>query len=746
MLTSHTDNTIEAMGKNNIRHLIKQFISFLNISALDIEIMRKYRDVLANGASDFAEIFYDYLFTSEPSAKVLEEFEKNGGNIEQLIEAQLRHLLKFLDADSSVKYASKQVKIGQIHHHHNIEPVWIMGAYHLYLQHLRDVIHDSKEQIKLADQKKLSDAISKFLFQDIGLMLQGYWEAALEDTEDEKCKIDELQQQVSSLLANLPQVLWSVDVINNKLLYISPTTQDICPIEAEMPIPCLAWTIADDRQRVENAWNKALNGETVEIETRVLAPQDETRWFRREFHPYMDVQGNVIRIDGIMEDTTETRRTLQRMEHLANTDVLTGLANRSLWYDRLTHAIASASRKQEQIVLMLLDLNHFKMINDTLGHPAGDAILKQVAARMQGVIRDSDTLARLGGDEFSVLLTDFNNAEKSSIKVANKILKSLRQPFYLDNSDELYLGASIGIAFYPDHGEDTDTLLSHADIAMYAAKRGGDRDYTFYDPGTDKAASHHLKLSSWLRRSIERDELTLDYQPKVAMTTGQVCGVEALIRWNHPKKGLIQPDQFIHIAEQNGMITPITDWVLQSALTQANKWHHAGLNSSVAINISARTFQNPKLVQRIIQAIETADVSASLLEVEITENVLMTDLERGCDVIEKLAELGVRISIDDFGTGYSSLAYLKRLPIHTVKIDKSFVMDMMDNDNDAVIVRSIIDLGQRLGLEVIAEGVENQQTWDLLKEWGCNTVQGFHVSRPANSLVMSDWLSNNMLH
>ena len=729
----------------SIQCLSEQYVEFLNISSADIEIMHRYRHVLIKGATRFAEVFYDYLFKSGPSKAVLMQFQKQGGSIEQLVQSQLGHLMKFLDANISTKYAHQQIKIGQIHHKYDIEPVWILGAYHLYLNHLQDIIFEDDGDIKEGDHKKLNDALSKFLFQDIGLMLQGYWEMALEQIEVEKQKIAELQQQVSSLLENIPQVLWSVDVVNNKPLYISPATNDICSIQVEMPIPCLAWTIDEDKLRVEQAWEKALQGNKVDIESRVIVQDGQPRWFRREFHPYFDTEGKVVRIDGIMEDTTEAKMALKRMEHLANTDVLTGLANRTLWYDRLTQAIAASERHNKQVVLMLLDLNHFKMVNDTLGHPVGDKILKQVAIRMENVIRDSDTLARLGGDEFSVLLSEVDDPEKSSINVARKIIDCLRKPFYLDNNDEIYLGASIGIALYPDHGKDADTLLSHADIAMYAAKRG-DSDYTFYDPDSDESASSQLKLSAWLRHSIEREELDIHYQPKVAMHNGRVCGMEALLRWNHPKKGVISPDQFIPVAEQNGMITPITDWVLESALKQANEWKQSGLTSCVAVNISARSFQNPKLVQRIQSAIRSADMDGDCLEIEITENVLMTDLERGSDITAQLNDLGVKISIDDFGTGYSSLAYLKRLPIHTVKIDKSFVLDMIQNENDAVIVRSIIDLGHRLGLEVIAEGVENQQTWDLLKEWGCNTVQGYHVSKPKDGYQISNWLEQNSRH
>ena len=718
----------------------RDFDNLLQIQPEDLEIVRKHGALLSEGAARFARVFYDYLFAFPATSEVLQRYQAGGGDIERLRQGQMRHLLDFLKADTSVDTARQLIHIGQIHFDRNIEPVWLMGAYRLYLEHLREQLHTLGEQLPAEDAAHLERALPKLLFRDIGLMLEGYWESAVACLRDEQDKLAQLQHQISSLLANVPQVLWSVDVIHNRPIYVSPTTRQICPLDAQMPIPCLGWTIPEDQAKVRAAWERALQGETVEVESRVVAPDGvEPRWFRRVFHPYADDSGTVVRIDGVMEDTTEAKHALQRLEHLATTDTLTDLANRALWYDRLSLAIAGAQRSGKQVALMLLDLNHFKMVNDTLGHPAGDELLRHVAQRLRQILRDTDTLARLGGDEFSIILPECDDPHAASMEVARKVLACFHEPFSLQESDDIYLGASIGIVFYPDHGNDADSLVSRADIAMYSAKRG-DSGYFFYDPGSDAGAAEELQLSGWLRKALPRGEFELHFQPKVEIGTGRVCGMEALLRWHHPERGLIMPSEFISIAEQNGMITPITDWVLTQALEQCKHWRAAGLAVPVAINMSARSFQNRKLVERVEQALEQVGVSGECLEIEITENMLMADLEHGNQILGRLSQCGVGVAIDDFGTGYSSLAYLKSLPIRTVKIDKSFILDMGENDNDAVIVRSIVDLGHNLGFQVIAEGVETLEAWQLLEILGCDAAQGYFISRPAPAESVTDWL------
>ena len=384
------------------------------------------------------------------------------------------------------------------------------------------------------------------------------------------------------------------------------------------------------------------------------------------------------------------------------------------------------------------------MINDTLGHAAGDRLLRQVAQRLQKVLRDSDTLARLGGDEFAVLLPGITDADQAGAMVAGKVKECFVEPF-LHNGEELYLDAAIGMSIYPDHGEDADSLLSRADIAMYGAKRK-DFTFSFYDPGSDVSAAEQLQIAAGLRHALERGEFSLVYQPKIDMQRRRICGVEALLRWQHPLRGLILPERFIPVAEQIGQIGAITDWVLLTALMQCKQWRNAGLDLPVAVNVSASSFQNPRLLDRVRWALSEAQVPPECLEIEITENTLMIDLERGVEILHSLSRLGVAVAIDDFGTGYSSLSYLRQLPIHTLKIDKSFLIDVAKVGNDNVIVRSIIDLGHNLGYKVIAEGVETSYAWELLEGLGCDAVQGYHISHPLTHEGLGLWLADSPWH
>ena len=384
-----------------------------------------------------------------------------------------------------------------------------------------------------------------------------------------------------------------------------------------------------------------------------------------------------------------------------------------------------------------MDLDHFKEINDTLGHQAGDQILIEVAKRLAGALRDGDTLTRLGGDEFGVLLPQVTDPRRTGERVARKLLQTLSAPFqYQEN--ELYLNASVGIVSFPEHGEDMDTLLSHADVAMYTCKNR-DARFAHYDPGIDPNAPQRLQLSGDLRHALDRREFVLHYQPKIDIKTRRLVGAEALIRWNHPTRGLLPPDQFIPLAERSGVIKPMTDWVIDKALAQCRAWRKSGLPMQMAINLSGRVFQDPRFAGRVTAALAANGLRPNCLEVEITENILMTDIEHVSATLKVLHDLGALVSIDDFGTGYSSLAYLKQLPLNTLKIDKTFVLDMVKDENDALIVRAIIDLAHNLGRDVIAEGIENEETWNLLEMLGCDRAQGFHIARPMPAAEFLAW-------
>jgi len=718
------------------------FNRFLGISESDSRILHRYHAALMDGGEEFAGVFYSYLQSYPATATILERYQQRGGQIGELVQNQLKHLWNLLSGSTSDSSATRLAEIGLHHQRFGIEPVWVMGAYLLYWDHLYERIR-SNPAIDAMDIPALENAITKFLFRDMGLMLEGYWDAALQAVETEHQQVEQLQTQVTSLLSNLPQVLWSVDVIHNRPLYVSPTTRKICNLDVEMPIPCLGWTVPEDRETVEHAWQQALAGEQVEVESRVRVPGEPERWFRRVFQPYRDTTGRVVRIDGLMEDATDAKLTIERLHQLATTDSLTGLHNRALFRDRFEQAIAWARRSMERrdVVLMLMDLDHFKEINDTLGHTVGDGVLRLVADRIKSVLRDTDTLARLGGDEFAVLLPNSPNGRVSADLLARDILACFQKPFRHDNH-ELYLAAGIGIAVYPEHGEDVDTLMSRADVAMYGAKHK-DLPYVFYDAGSDPHTPQRLHLVAEMRRALDNGEFVLHFQPQIDLRHRSVTGVEALIRWNHPERGQLLPQQFLPTAERTGLINPITDWVLNEATRQCRTWQKNGLPLRVAVNLASRNFQQPDLIGKIESAMRNSGSALSCLEIEITENVLLSDIERSTEVLRHLHDMGVTLSIDDYGTGYSSLAYLKKLPLHNLKIDKSFVQDMARDENDAVIVRSTIDLAHNLGYRVVAEGVEDEEAHDLLEILGCDSIQGYFVSVPQEAGQFEAWLRDS---
>ncbi len=731
------------MTAPNIRELNKAFNLFLRISEEEKSLLSQNRAILTKDTDTFVEAFYTYLLAFPITANVLHDFQKSGGELSTLAASQATHFQALLSGCTDEPSAQQLIHIGEIHYQHKIEPVWIMGAYRLYLDHLRQIIARHPD-IAPDEQYTLENLLIKLLFRDMGLMLEGYWHSAMSLAQIEQSRAEKLQEQVNNLLANLPQVLWSVDVKNSQLIYISPGARNICTLDVEMPIPCMGWTHPEDREIVRLAWEEALLGHKVEVESRVQAPGEQPRWFRRVFHPFMDDEGKVVRIDGLMDDTTEFKESIERLHFLATTDSLTTLPNRALLLDRFNQAIAVAKRERnKQVALVLLDLDHFKEINDTLGHPAGDEVLRQVAQRLTRVLRGSDTLARLGGDEFAVLLPDAPDGKAAAEIVAKNILDCFVEPFwYLKN--ELYLGAGIGISIYPDHGDDADVLMSRADVAMYGAKHK-DVGFLFYDPETDPHTQERLQLSSDLRHALERNEFVLHYQPQIDISSGSIIGVEALIRWNHPEQGMILPDQFISFAESTGLINPITEWVLRTAIFQCKTWQTAGMELRIAVNVTARSFQDPLLVDKLETLLcgDGTRLAPDRIEIEITENILMEDIEHGAKAIGRLRDLGASVAIDDFGTGYSSLAYLKKLPIHSIKIDKSFVLNMTEDENDAVIVRSTIDLAHNLGFLVVAEGVENQDTLDLLKLHGCNNAQGYHISHPLPADELALWIKDS---
>ena len=421
---------------------------------------------------------------------------------------------------------------------------------------------------------------------------------------------------------------------------------------------------------------------------------------------------------------------------LANHDTLTGLPNRAMFNDNLQGAIARASRSNTLLALFFIDLDHFKQVNDTLGHPFGDTVLRETVRRFSALVRDGDTLARFGGDEFVLLVENLRDA--ADVHPIAQKLQSVLDPRAMLEGNEVNLSSSIGVCVYPAHGTTASTLLANADIAMYEAKSLGRKQYCVYAAGMSDQAAEKYQMESALRRALEEDRFRIHYQPKVNIASGRVTGVEALIRWEHPELGLIYPDRFIPLAEETGLIIAIGKWTLTEVCTRAKSWEAQGIPPMImSINLSASQLMHPEFVKDCAAALRAAGRKPEMFELEITESMVMQNPHHATKLMDELREIGVRLAIDDFGTGYSSLAYLKQFPVHTLKVDQSFVRDLPHNQDDVAITRAVIAMAHSLNMNVIAEGVEREEQLTLLTAEGCDEFQGFYCAKalPENELL-----------
>lgn len=504
----------------------------------------------------------------------------------------------------------------------------------------------------------------------------------------------------------------------------------------------------EDVEIARQAFVAALKGTApFDIDYRIVLPSGDIRVIHAQGIAQMGADGRAFRMTGTIQDITQRKRTEEQIRQLAFYDTLTGLPNRVFFKEHVKQALRHAEREGHSVALFFLDLDNFKNINDTLGHQVGDLLLEQVAQRLSHCVRGEDSIlraqadefnhhvARLGGDEFTVLVHEIRHPEDAA-KVAQRILHALADAVEIENQ-ELFVSTSIGIAIYPLDGRDHDTLLKNADTAMYHAKGQGRGRYQFYNASMHASALEKLELETGLRRALERSEFRLYYQPRVDSETGIVVGTEALLRWAHPQRGLVPPVQFIPLAEETGLIVPIGAWVLHEACRQNKAWHNAGLPPvAVSVNISSLQFRQRNFADLVADALEVHDLPAECLELEVTESLLMQDAELTVQTIRNLKRTGVRISIDDFGTGFSSLNYLKRFPVDTLKIDRSFIRGVnLDRDNSA-IATAIIALAKSLDLSVVAEGVETNAERSYLVQRGCREMQGFLISKPLPPLEL----------
>ena len=554
-------------------------------------------------------------------------------------------------------------------------------------------------------------------------------------------ELHEKERRFSLAVAATNDGIWDWDVVNGSL-YFSPRCKEILGYGPDEDFDTfVAWRDhihPEDLGRVLELWSGYMAGNVnaYTLEYRLRTGQGDYVWVKTRGIASRNERGEVTRITGSLTDTTEQRAQADALEHQALHDSLTDLPNRTLFHDRLHQAVLACHRDNAQLAVLMMDLDRFKEINDTLGHYIGDQLLVQVGHRLRQGLRETDTVARLGGDEFAILVPSAGVSEARG--VALKITQMLEHAFEFDGH-QIDVGASVGIALFPAHGDGADTLIQRADVAMYVAKNGGSSP-AVYDADQDQNTINRLSLISELRQALRFNELELAYQPVLDIRSGKAVGVEALLRWNHPTRGHVAPGEFVPLAEQTGQMGALTEWVLDNALRQGAKWVGASLDIFLSVNLSPRNLQDAGFAERVRQSLLETGFSAGRLTLEITESAIMTDPERAGLTLKHLDQSGVRLSIDDFGTGYSSLAHLKSLPVDELKIDKSFVVDMNRDENDAVIVRSTVDLAHNLGLTVTAEGVEQHDVWDMLATLECDRAQGILLCEPLSEADMTAWL------
>ena len=549
-----------------------------------------------------------------------------------------------------------------------------------------------------------------------------------------------LEQSPSSVLICDRQ--WRIEFANQKFTQL--TGHDAKDIIGKHP-GAISDNTTDHRETRQMWQSIRLQVQRVGVwqgEVNSVRRNGERFWEQLIVTPIKNSKGEATGYLILGEDISIRKRYEQQLLRQANYDILTGLPNRMLALDRLKLALAQARRENSLVGVMFLDLDNFKHINDTMGHDAGDNLLIEAARRVSSCLRGTSTVARLGGDEFLVILPGLTGADATS-QVAERILKTF-EPAYLLNNQEVFVTTSIGIAIFPTDSDNSGTLLQHADAAMYQAKHRGKSSYSHFVPEMTEVSHDRLQMESRMRRALEQNEFELYFQPIVQTDTGALSSAEALIRWNNASMGMVMPDRFIPLAEETGLIIPIGEWVLHEACHKAMRWREiTGTKVGVSVNVSPRQFRDPNFSDIVLKALETSGLEAECLELEITERLILDNTIETAEILKHLDHAGIRLSVDDFGTGYSALSYLKSYPFDTLKIDKSFVQDVLKEQDDASLVRAIINMAHSLGLRVIAEGVEEEAQTHFLQHEGCDYSQGYFYSRPMPEEEFEKWLSTN---
>jgi diguanylate cyclase (GGDEF)-like protein len=710
---SESDILQKEMGLDSAEVAVRK--AFLEFTEADASLLKELHDRLEAERNSFSEAFYNHLKRFPEIVPLLGDGEK----LERLKRTQSAYFSQLTEGEYGSDYVEHRLRVGMAHQRAGLTPKWYIGAYRKYLGELMPIIFHLLE----GDAEKCFatySALLKIIFFDMELALDTYFHA-------EHHAIVRAKRYAEQLIADMPSGLVVVDStlnvrsVNNALLGMF----NLGSAEACVGLPASDLLgVGDLTVEFQSVLEHGKMRPGLALERRDA--QGSKYYLANISRAQMEEEQVLIIF--MVQDMTAYKEAEERIQWLAHFDVLTGLPNRTLLAERINIALSVAQRSHTQLAVMFLDLDHFKNINDTLGHDIGDALLKEVAKRLKAAVREEDTVSRLGGDEFILVLpdTDANGAAHA----AEKLLESIAQRCQI-KQHELVITPSIGIAMYPGDSEDFESLLRHADVAMHRAKDDGRNNYQFFTAEMQARTDRTLLLENALRRALERDQLRLHYQPQLSLQDGRVIGAEALLRWQHPEFGAVSPAEFIPIAEASGQIVQIGEWVLRSAVHQLKTWMDSGLAPmTIAVNLSAVQFRHAHLPELVTQILDEAKLPPQYLELELTEGVAMHDPQGAIAVMNNLHERGIRMSIDDFGTGYSSLSYLKRFQVYKLKIDQSFVSNIAEDPEDKAIVAAIISMANSLGMQTIAEGVETPEQLAFLRLQGCNEVQGYYFSKP----------------
>ncbi len=719
----HIESLAHAMGIDPAE--IAERRAFLEIDAADRQRLAQLQTPLKAAWDGQADAFYEHLLSFVDTRTLLTDPEV----LNRLRNAHEQYFQRLLAEAPDWQYVQNRVNVGLVHQRIGLEPKWYIGAYRKYIASLLPTLLDECE--RRGESAALAiDSLFKIITFDICLAIDSYIYAE----KQAQAKAEARSKLRERAMDSSTNGIFIVDIQKSgfPIIYANAAFRRLTGLQHSPSdtIPCLcqhdgAWDTSCMRH-IQQAVGSRSEGYTV---LSFTPGEGETRWVELFVSPVENLEGTSTHYIGILHDITERKRAERHLLHQATHDPLTGLANRYQLHQKLTQLTDTTS--PTSLGVLFLDLDRFKVINDSLGHGIGDELLRQVAKRLKRCLRGNDTIARFGGDEFVILLDGVQGADDAH-KVAHKLIDTLESPFIVQGHS-LFISTSIGISLFPEHGKDSHTLLKHADAAMYQSKAAGRHQVSLFSSAMSQLASAKLSIENDLREALEKGQFLLHYQPIIDTRNGAIVGTEALIRWHHPQRGMILPDAFIPQAEESGLILPIGEWVIEHAITQAAAWQQQGLDLPVSINLSVKECNPARTTPLIRRALLRYDLDPSRLQIEITETVMMEQIEHVLPMLEGLQALGVRLAMDDFGTGYSSLRYLRDLPLDTLKIDKSFIADIVTHPADQAIVSSVITLARRLDIKVITEGVEQAAQVEWLRQEGCHVVQGYYYGKPMPS-------------